>query len=290
VIRLINRRFVPLYFDLQPGAPMADAKARKFVTDALEELAGPGVDTPPLLVMTPDGEVLKQIDNYASEDDCFHGLQDALALDARWQGGTKSEVDVALHGDALARAELWIDLGRFERARALLAATPGPEAALRLAHLARLQGDFAAIEPALAKVDEPRFAADVHLERAWLRLHEGRFDEARAAAALVATESPRHSEARYLAGVVEFRDGQRDAALAIWKSLVTSCSQDRWIYRADWAYTQTLDGERRTFTTNDPKRSLLGRIGYMQRHNPDLEAPPKPVATPTPDPVPTSRH
>jgi hypothetical protein len=256
---------------------MADAKARKLVTEAVDELVGPSVDTPPLLVMTPDGELLKQIDNFASEDDCFRGLLDALAVEPRWQKATPGELEIARGGDPLARAELWIDLGLFARAKELLAATPGAEAALRLAHLARLQGEAAAIEPALAKVDAARFADDVHVERAWLRLHDDSFADARAEADLVSNDSPRRTEARYLAGVAEFRAGHRDAALALWKALVTSCSQDRWIYRADWAYTQTLDGERRSFSTADAKSSLLGRIGYMQRRNPDLEPPSKPA-------------
>lgn len=280
VVRLVNRRFVPIYFDLQPRAPMADADARKFVTDSVDELLGSSVDTPPLLVMTPDGGVLKRIDNFSTEDECFRGLLDALALEPRWQAATPGEMEIARHGDPLARAELLTDLGLFERAKEVLETTPGAEAALRLAHLARLQGDFEAIGAALAKVDDERFADDVLVERAWLLLHDGKFGEALADANRVANDSPRHTEARYLAGVIEYSDGHRDEALAIWKSLVTSCSQDRWIYRADWAYTQTRDGDRRSFSTIDPRNSLLGRIGYMQRRNPDLEAPAKPAPAP----------
>jgi hypothetical protein len=46
VIRLINRRFVPIYFDLNPGGALADPQARKFTVDACPDLGGAGVDTP----------------------------------------------------------------------------------------------------------------------------------------------------------------------------------------------------------------------------------------------------
>jgi tetratricopeptide (TPR) repeat protein len=273
VIRLVNRRFVPLYFDLNDAAPAADSAANRFVTEAEPDLLGSSVDTPPLLVMTPDGDVLGKISNYASEREVLEGLLDVLEKQPRWNAATKEELAVARGGDPLARADLLIDLGRTAKARELLAKTPGAAAALRLAHLENLLRRDEAVAPALARVDDAELADDVRVERAWLKLRGGDPAEAKKLAEQVARSSPRSSEARYLAGVAEFRAGRRAPALATWKSMITGCSQDRWVYRADWAYTQTLDGDRRSFSTSDAKSSLLGRIGYMGRRNPDLDPP-----------------
>ena len=57
----------------------------------------------------------------------------------------------------------------------------------------------------------------------------------------------------------------------MWKETIQGCSQDPWIYRADWAYTEVKDGNRKAFSAQGPKTSVLDRIGYMGRQNPDLQ-------------------
>ncbi len=68
IVRLANRRFVSLYFDLSNRGAAGDPDARKFVVAARKELASRAVPTPPLLFISPSGEVLGQVSNYATEE------------------------------------------------------------------------------------------------------------------------------------------------------------------------------------------------------------------------------
>lgn len=57
IVRLANRRFVPFYFDLSNRGVAGDPAARKFVVKERKRLGGRSVPTPPVLFMSPDGEV-----------------------------------------------------------------------------------------------------------------------------------------------------------------------------------------------------------------------------------------
>ena len=58
VVRLINRRFIPFYFDLSDRGFAGDPAARKFVVAARREMGGASVSTPQVLFMTPTGKVV----------------------------------------------------------------------------------------------------------------------------------------------------------------------------------------------------------------------------------------
>ena len=60
---MINRRFVPIAFDLNTQAPLGDADARAFVLAKRKDLAGMSVNTPKVMVMTPGGKLVAEIDN-----------------------------------------------------------------------------------------------------------------------------------------------------------------------------------------------------------------------------------
>ena len=86
----------------------------------------------------------------------------------------------------------------------------------------------------------------------------------------------RYTEAMYHLGLAQHHLGKKKRAQKTWGGGIKSCSQDPWIYRADWAFTQSK--EKRTsggFSSGQKKTSLLKRIGYMGRRNPDLSGPPK---------------
>ena len=87
--------------------------------------------------------------------------------------------------------------------------------------------------------------------------------------------SNRYTEARYHEGLARFHRGEKEKALDIWKSTISEAPQDRWVYRMDWAYSNVKDGSRKSFSSGGKRTSILGRIGYMGRRNPDLEGPPK---------------
>lgn len=274
VIRLINRRFVALYFDLDRNGALADNAARDFVLKIKPELGNSAVSTPPVLVLTPDGESFGEIDNYATEEQMLSSLHDVLAKHVEWNQPSDEEQRVTKAGTPIERANLLIDLGEVDAARKLLATETEPAAAALLAHCCRLAKDWNALEQALPLIKGREFEDDARVEEAWRRYAARDFAAAKKLLADFPKESERRTEARYLAGLASWHAGKKDEALATWKSTIESCSQDPWIYRADWAYTQAKEGASKgSFSTAGAKSSLLGRIGYMGRRNPDLDSP-----------------
>ena len=279
VIRTINRRFVPLYFDLSPAGAAADGLARQLVVKVKPALGGPAVETPPLLVVTPGGALLSETSNYASEDELLSALRAVLESHPEWNEPGEEERRLATSGTPIERANLLFDLGDEAAARTLLKESSDADAAVLLARFCRLARDWEGVEQALARVKGAVPAGvmrDAQLERAWLAY--ARRDAAAAIAEIGkwTKESPRYSEARYVVGLAQLRRDSRRGkleALATWKALIDCCSQDPWVYRADWAYTQVASGSdgHGDFSTGGERISPLGRIGYMGRRNPDLD-------------------
>ncbi len=257
VIRLANRRFVPLYFDLDSRGAAGDADARKFVVAARKDLKGSGVGTPPVLFMTPDGEVVGEVDNYASTEALLKKMHAVLdkcpdfAKPAKDEGG--DDPDAAF------------DLGRYERAAELYVKAGN---ALGAARAARMLARWDDMEKALAGVKD---ASEVAVERAHRFWEDRDFQKLRDTLKDVPASSNRYTEARYYLGLAHFHLDAKDEALKVWKETIKACSQDPWIYRADWAYCDVKDGSKGSYSSADPGSSCLGRIGYMGRRNPDLK-------------------
>lgn len=275
-MRLANRRFVPFYFDLSNSGVAGDAAARAFVVPRKPALGGNAVPTPPVLFMTPAGQIVGEVSNYATSAQVLAAMLRVLREQPTFARPTAEETALT---DPLARAELRIDLQDPAGAAALLADQTSARARYLLGRLARWRGDWAAMERHLAAVEDAALADDVRMERAHRLWQTRRFAELEAALTGFPVDSNRFSEARYHLGLAVFHQGRVDAARAIWHKTVTGCSQDPWIYRADWAFCQAKQrGERRGFSTMGARTSLLNRIGYMGRRNPDLAGPPADAA------------
>ena len=284
--RLINRRFVPLYFDLNPGGAAGDREAREFVVRARPELAGMAVDTPPVLIMSPVGKVMAEADNYSTEDQLYETLRRVLREHPAWGRPSEEEERIAREAEAgrteamVSAAEQFLDLGEFDRARAayerVLERLPaGPErdrAAYGLGHALRLAGDLDGMERAFARIG--RMAAnqdDLAIERAHAAFSRGDIAGLRRFLAPFEPRPPaaRGAEALYLSALGRFHSGDAKGAEALWRRTIEEFPEDPWVYRADWALFDLENEGKRSFSTLD-ERTPLGRIGYMGRRNPDL--------------------
>ena len=283
VIRLINRRFVPIYFDLSNRGVMADADARKFVVKAAAVLGGGGVPTPNLMIMTPEGKVVTEVSNYGSTYQVLKGLMKALRKQPKFDQPGPAEKD---HKNDLEAADARIDLLDYDGARKMLRKlaraskdqTVTDQAHYRLGYLARMDRDWKAMEAHFGKVkDEHKMLAnDLRMERAYRFWYGEEYKKLREHLAQFPTGTDRYTEAMYHLGLAQYHLGKKKRAQKTWGGGIKSCSQDPWIYRADWAFTQSK--EKRTsggFSSGQKKTSLLKRIGYMGRRNPDLSGPPK---------------
>ncbi len=282
VIRLINRRFVPLYFDLSKHGVMADRGARKFVVRANRRLGGSGVPTPNLMIMTPKGKVVGEVSNYGTTREVLKGLLRALDRNPDYDQPSELEKN---HTDDIMAAQIKIDLLHYEGAARILkdlakhrkaSAEVRDHANYLLGRLSRLDRDWKTMGGYLNKVKSKDLADDVRMEQAYRFWYEEEYEQLRDHLAQFPKDSNRVTEASYHRGLALYHLGAKKEARKTWSRCVKSCSQDPWIYRADWAYTQSKEkGNRRGFSSSGKRNSLLNRIGYMGRGNPDLSGPPK---------------
>ncbi|MHC4955555.1 MAG: hypothetical protein ACYTGZ_17020 [Planctomycetota bacterium] len=270
VIGLVNRRFIPFFFDLSNRGFAGDPKAREFVVKAKPVLGGRSVPTPPVLFMTPDGKVVGEVSNYASTEAVLKTLRTVMEKNPEYMQPAAEEKSLATPE---ARARLFIDLLDYTRARKELKGADSSHAHYLRGHLDRRAGRWTEMKENFAKVRDPLFQDDVRMELAYRHWVGGKFDELKKALNGFPKNSNRFTEARYYEGLALFHLGKKEDAQKIWASTIKACSQDPWIYRADWAYCNSkANGGRRMFSSGAGNRtSLLNRIGYMGSPNPDLK-------------------
>jgi len=282
IIRLINRRFVPIYFDLSDRGVMADPGARKFVVRANKRLGGRGVPTPNLMIMTPKGKVVGEVSNYGTTVQVLKGLRRALKKHPEFNKPSELEKH---HTDDIVAAQVKIDLLEYEAAAKILQKLADNKKAPTQVHdhanyllgrLARMDRDWKQVAAHFKKVKSKDLADDVRMEQAYRFWYDEDFQQLRDHLGQFSKDSNRFTEASYHLGLALYHLDEKKKARKTWSACVKSCSQDPWIYRADWAYTQSKQsGSPRGFSSAGKRSSLLNRIGYMGRRNPDLSGPPE---------------
>lgn len=263
MVRLLNRRFVPFYFDMF-GGHGADAGARAAIARQRPELARGAIGVNPILFLTPAGDIVAEIlADSATTPGLLAKLEQVLREQPDFARPAAGEERLT---DPVERAELLIDLRRDDEADRLLADVDQPRAHYLRGRLARWRGDFAAMRSHFGKLDKvAEFADAVRMESAY-ELWQGREYEKLAAhlAGFPAT-SARYPEARYYEGLAHYHAGRSKEARALWQATIKASEQGPWIYRMDWAWSDS--------GKNPGLRSVLGRIGYMGAYrNPDLAA------------------
>ncbi len=261
---------MPLYIDLSDRGAAADPAARKFVVAARPQLGGRQVPTPPVLIMTPDGKVVGETSNYGSTQQVLGMLVRALEDHPEYNKPSAAEQAAAT---PLERARIQLNLQDLEGARKTLATEQSAQAHYLLGHIARLQKRWGAMGKHFAAVKDDGLKDDVRMERAHELWHAKEYKQLGEYLKDFPEQSNRYTEARYYRGLAAFHGGDKEQAQKLWETTIKSCSQDPWIYRADWAYTGLKQGRSRTMSSAGKRTSLLNRIGYMGRSNPDLQGP-----------------
>ncbi|MAG56853.1 MAG: hypothetical protein CMJ83_11220 [Planctomycetes bacterium] len=270
VIRLVNRRFVPFYFDLSPRGFAGDANASKFLIEQRPEFGRGRVSTPPVFVMTAKGEVLGEVSNYATTETVLKVLLGVLDKHPEYAKPGTGEDQLT----PLERAHLLFDLCDYREALAAIGQDQGQQAQYLRARIHRQLGDWKAHRRALDDIPGNALADLVRMERAYPLWQRKDYPALQKHLTDFPKESARYTEARYHLGLALFHQDRRDEAIAVWKDTITGCSQDPWIYRADWAFCHAQQkGTGRRFSSRGQRTSLLKRIGYMGRRNPDLSGP-----------------
>ena len=268
ILRLANRRFVPFYFDLSNRGVAGDPDARAFVVKVKPEYGGRGVPTPELLVMTPEGKLLGSVSNYSSADKVLALMRAMLEQYPRFNQPSQAERDAT---DPIEVAQIKIDLGDYEGAAKALARDESQMGLYLKGRMAGRRKDWNAMAKFFQQVTKAELLDDVRVELARRYWDKGDFKKLRALMSKVEPKSNRYTEARYYEGLALFHTGRKKKATEIWAKTIKGCSQDPWIYRCDWAYCNAkAKGGRTMFSSAGKRTSLLNRIGYMGRKNPDL--------------------
>lgn len=270
VIDLINRRFVPFYFNVGKGQMGYDESAAKYIAEVDERFAGDRVPTPPVWIISPEGELFTTIDNYADK----HAFHAALVkmLDDHYEMGLPTPEEEAVLAAPMDEAQsksatAWLgaarlheELGRDDLARtayelaAALAERRGDEfvhANLGLMRLARWKGDLDAASVAFSAAmgvfsdtdGQPVSAAckdDVVVEGAHLFLARGWDERARHSLITMIKARPtshRLGEMHFYAGVAAFRLGEREWANFHWCWVLENLPDDRHYMRVYLAAT-----------------------------------------------------
>ena len=268
VIRLLNRRFIPFHFDLSSHGYLGDQDASDWVKKHLPQFAGSGVSTPPVVFVTPDGKVVGQVDNYAPAETYLAGLQKALKENP--EHNKLSEEESKLSG--IEKSKLLFDLQQYDEAATALKDVKSDEASFWRGRIALFQGDSNAAQSHFSEVKLEELLDDVRMEKAMMLWADNKFVELAKLLTDFPTDSNRSSQARYFLGLAHFHQDKKDDAKKTWKDLIDHSKEDRWVYRADWAYSQANQKRRLfSFSSSDGGSSPLGRIGYMGSSHPDLK-------------------
>lgn len=265
----MNRRFIPFHFDLSPRSYLGDVDATNWVNENLPEFSGRSVSTPPVVFVTPDGKIVGRVSNYAPADTMIAEM--IKVLDANPQYNQLSEAELKMND--IEKARMLLDLQKHEEATETISNHPSDAAKYLLGHIYRLRSDWEVAEKFLATVKDENLQDDVRIERAHRYRDANDFVNLQKALEDFPVQSNRYTEARYFEGLALYHQNQTSEAKKIWRDLIKSSEEDRWVYRADWAHSQAGKAKQQTSFSSDGRGSTpLGRIGYMGASHPDLKS------------------
>jgi len=246
VINLLNRRFVPFYFNTGGPGLGKDADAADFVKGKVKNRFAH------FTAFSTKGEALDETEIYADKDTTFAFLTAILRKHQEYDRYTPQEKKVL--ADAKARPEnaaaqlaaglLMDELGRYNEAelhfrRALVGKTAA-EAYRGLARMARYEKKWASLQKVLLEAENKNkdnrldLAADIATERAYHLLAEKRFKDVRTLLdrhIKAHPESKRMGEMHFYAGVASFFLQDIDWAYYHWCWVVENIPDDHMLRR-----------------------------------------------------------
>lgn len=249
VVDLLNRRFVPYFFNRGGPGKGHDEAARKFTVGKTRNPYAY------FAAFTPDGKYLGETGIYADKDAVFEWLLQQLQEHPEYAKPAEGEKQILEAADGAAPdsplmitvARLHEELGQYDEAkkawRGLAVsrddADQSAEARLALMRIARYQRrwkEHEAQEERLRKTDTAgKYAIDLAVEQGHRLLFRKKYPAARDLLQPLtrkATGSPRLAEAHFHAGVACWFAGDRDWARFHWCWIVENLPDDRLYMRA----------------------------------------------------------
>jgi tetratricopeptide (TPR) repeat protein len=266
VIDLINRRFVPFFYNVGKGGCGYDADAASFIHEFTSEFEGNAVAPPPIFLASPEHKLLGQLDNFVHQDEFFTGLLKVLRenpdfnkpTDAERAALEAGESETATVAQRQLAARIQEELGEYKAARKLYAAVAeatdiatqdSVSAALALARIERYSKNWKLAETRLDLLDKnwsdaksrpTTLNSELAMERAYSLLAAKSYDAARKLLVDAIKASPSHDrvpEMHYYAGLASYKLKRKEWASFHWGWVMVNTPDDRHYMRAYSAAT-----------------------------------------------------
>jgi hypothetical protein len=268
VVRLIQRRFVPYYFELDERGARYDETAAKLAMELCPDLAFPSVmPTPPVILATPEGKLLSTVSVYVSAADFLDSLASAVAQNEPYGELTASEAGLESRTE---RAQVLHDLRQLDAALEALGDDQSSHAWFLRGAIAQEQERWDEMDAAFKMVTDDNWKNEISVRELYRYWTIRNLDGIRQLAASLAPDHPRHQEAMYYLGLACYHSGDRDEALRVWGDSIQAHPDTAWSLRLDWTRGQAIRGPDAPMLEGPPE-SLLNRVFLSPHGNPDLK-------------------
>jgi len=161
VVNLINRRFVPYYFDLEKGGALYDEQAAQLALSLFPEIRFSTMPTPPMLLMTPGGKLLTYCNNFLDGDEFLLKIGELFEEHPSYK---ELSVTERVETDRVKRAWIHYELRNLDEAVKLLEKQASSEANYLRVLIAREQRNWMAMKKAINLVTDTHRKLDIDVE------------------------------------------------------------------------------------------------------------------------------
>lgn len=269
VVGLLNRRFVPYYYDMDVAGELYDDEATKLAMQLYPDLRYlSSMPTPPLLFMTPEKKFLGYASNFLSGQELLEKLVQILDDNPFYGQLTQAEKDLE---DPLKKARALIELRRLESALETLEGQESSEAWFLRACIAREQQEWLNMKNAITRITDKDLLAEIKVENLIRHWNSKNLDAIRMKGAEVKANNPRYQEAMYYLGLAYFHSGDSVRALDIWENAIQANPKNAWAFRLDLTRGLVKLDPNVYLSSRDKIPSLLGREYLCPNGSDDLK-------------------
>jgi len=268
VVDLLNRRFVPYYYDMDSLGELYDDEATKLAMQLYPDLRYlSSMPTPPLLFMTPEKKFLGYASNFLSGQELLEKL--VQILDENPYYGQLSQAEKNQE-DPIKKARTFLELRRLDDALETLEGQESSEAWFLRACIAREQQEWLEMKTAITRITDADLLDAITVENLLRHWNSKNLEAIKVKAAEVKPQNPRYQEAMYYLGLAHFHSGDSNRALEIWENAIQTNPKSAWACRLDLTRGLVKLNPNVYLSSRDKIPSLLGREYLCPNGSADL--------------------
>jgi len=268
VVDLLNRRFVPYYYDMDTAGELYDDEATKLAMQLYPDLRYlSSLPTPPLLFMTPERKFLGYASNFLSGEELLEKL--VQILDENPYYGQLSVAEKNME-DPIEKARALMELRRLPSALETLEGEQSSEAWFLRARIARQQEEWLNMKNAITRITDKQLLAEVKVENLLRHWKSKNLEAIKIKGAEVKPKNPRYQEAMYYLGLAHFHSGDPNRAIEIWENAIQADPKHAWAFRLDLTRGLVKLDPNVYLSSRDKIPSLLGREYLCPNGSDDL--------------------